>query len=182
MISVSPDDFADTTYGTKKQVAMDLQIVGSNGDFIDILATDPDATIRFELESGLGREPVGTINQRLRTGDSFETISMRRIKMEDLVQPIYFRPTKPYSGTVRIIVTIEYEAIINGSPKKIKIQGVVPIYMRTDPNASSFAATGMFDPRQNMRLGRMPGDRGVGPDQRTNLLFRERFTNDTLGN
>lgn len=173
MLLVSPDDFTGRL-SNQKQVQLKLQVIGSNGEPIDIVAKDPDATIRFRVDTKGDAQGVGTLEQRVST--SYDNLSNTQIKLADLGNEVYFFPLKPYDGTVRVIADIEYETDINGSRERIKIRGIAPIVLRTDPSSSMINATGTFDPGQNYRLGRSAGDRGFRPDVRTNLYFKERVS------
>jgi len=171
MLMVSPDDFAGREHS--KIINLDLQIVGSDGEPIDITGIDPDATVRFDIETRGDAANIGTIRQLSGTSN-WRTINRQSIKLSDL-ESFQFFPTKPYNGTVKIIADIEYKSFVRGKEEKRKIRGVIPIVLRVNSLSSLTNATGSFNPAQNFGLNRKPGDRGFRPDVRTNLFFRERF-------
>jgi hypothetical protein len=52
MLLISPDDFITSMGGgARKQVALDFQVVGSTGEKMDVLSIDPDATVRFLVDT-----------------------------------------------------------------------------------------------------------------------------------
>ena len=140
---------------------------------IDITGIDPDATVRFDIETRGDAANIGTIRQLSGTSN-WRTINRQSIKLSDL-ESFQFFPTKPYNGTVKIIADIEYKSFVRGKEEKRKIRGVIPIVLRVNSLSSLTNATGSFNPAQNFGLNRKPGDRGFRPDVRTNLFFRERF-------
>jgi hypothetical protein len=170
MLLVSQDDFVGQL-SNKKQVRLDLQVIGSDGEEIDITNVDSDATIRLRIDTSGDAEDVGILQEK--DGTSFTNLNQTQTNLSDLNE-VYFFPLKAYDGTVRIVADIEYKTIIGDSRERIKIRGVIPIVMRVDPNTSLTNATGTFSPSANYRLGRSPGDRGYRPDVRTNLFFKER--------
>ncbi|HOJ62744.1 MAG TPA: hypothetical protein PK878_20920, partial [bacterium] len=171
MLLLSPDDFTGTSLGQKKQITLDLQVVGSNGEKLDLLQIDPDATVTFTVESRGDAAGVGII-QEFRN-NNYQTVNSQK-KLKDVGQ-LHFVPLRPYNGTVRVIIEIEYKSYASGKEERRKIRGVVPLFLRTDDRASLIYPTGTFDPKQNFNVGRKAGDRGFRPDMRTNLYFRERL-------
>ncbi|MFB3785836.1 MAG: hypothetical protein ACE15F_05645 [bacterium] len=171
MMLLSPDDFTGANLGQKKQITLDLQVVGSNGEKLDILKIDPDANVTFTVESRGDAAGVGVIQEF--ENNNYQDLNSRK-KLKDVGQ-LHFVPLRPYNGTVRVIIEIEYKSYASGKEEIRKIRGVVPIFLRTDDRASLIYPTGTFDPKQNFNLGRKAGDRGYRPDMRTNLYFRERL-------
>ncbi len=171
MMLLSPDDFTGTNLGQKKQITLDLQVVGSNGEKLDILKIDPEANVTFTVESRGDAAGVGVIQEF--DNNNYQDLNSRK-KLKDVGQ-LHFVPLRPYNGTVRVIIEIEYKSYASGKEELRKIRGVVPIFLRTDDRASLIYPTGTFDPKQNFNLGRKAGDRGYRPDVRTNLYFRERL-------
>ena len=100
-------------------------------------------------------------------------ITGQRRRISDLEGPTYFVPLKPYDGVIRVILDIEYQPQGGEEGSRQEIRGVIPIVLRTDPQGSYTGATGTFDMKQNLSVGRKAGDRGFRPDIRTNLYFRE---------
>ncbi|MGC9330230.1 MAG: hypothetical protein ACP5I1_21515, partial [Candidatus Hinthialibacter sp.] len=121
MLVVSPDDFAATTSSTggiKKQISLDLEVIGSNGEKINILDLDEDATIRFIVDTRGEAENVGYVQGFESDSSDWTSINNRRIDLEEFVNDYggraYFFPTKAYTGTVRVITEIEYKSWVNG--------------------------------------------------------------------
>ena len=181
MLITSPDDFSNSSVGSRKQAVLDFDVRGTNGEPIDIAKIDPDAKIRFIIDVRGELQDIGTLSiPSGEAGVNFESISKRQLDLKDLMgDTIYFFPLKPYTGTARIIATIEYKTETksdsSGGKEDIKIQGVVPIYLRTSPDASLTQAIGTFNPILNSRLNRLPGDRGYKPIDRNNVFFREKL-------
>ncbi len=178
MLIVKPDDFSvRNTTGGSKQIALDMQVIGSNGEKINIVDIDKDATIQFTLDSRGEAEGVGYIQGFQPASRNWKNMMNRRIDLDDFYDDaggrVYFFPAKPFEGTVKIIVEIEYKGWANQREESRKIRGVVPIYLRVDRQASLTNATGSLNAVQNANLGRKPGDRGFRPDSRTNLYYRE---------
>lgn len=178
LIVVNPDDVVSRV-GSTKQVEITLQVIGTNGMPIDVLAIDPDARVSFRIEQRGESQDVGTIQGFERAGATTPMDGQRR-NLRDFVggdkrYTLYFRPNKPYDGIVRITADVDFIGVAEGRRTRQELRGVTQLVMRVDPAASYINPTGGFDHRQNQRLGRMPGDRGFRPDLRTNLFFRERF-------
>jgi hypothetical protein len=178
MLIVKPDDFAaSSNNGGRKQIALDMQVVGSNGEKINVLDIDEDATIEFTLDSRGEAQGVGYIQGFQASSRNWNNMTNRRKDLADFYEDeggrVYFFPSKPFEGTVKVIVEIEYDGWANQREEKRKIRGVVPIYLRVDRQASLTNATGSLNAVQNANLGRKPGDRGFRPDSRTNLYYRE---------
>ncbi len=177
MLMVSPDDFVGAQ-SHKKMVELNLQVVGSNGQPVDILSIDPDATIEFEIQNRGDQINAGSLLEFFDQGEDTRQIRTEKIPLRDVVSQddrIVFVPQKVFDGTVRIAATIEYDAITDGQEQQQEIRGTVPLVMRSTPGSSLTQTTGSFDPTSNQRAGRQPGDRGFRPDVRTNLYFRERL-------
>ncbi|MBI1390190.1 MAG: hypothetical protein GC154_17255 [bacterium] len=174
MLQVSPDDFI-SQQGAKKQSFLSFRVIGSNGQPIPITAIDPNATIEFRVDETGDAENVGLIRSFEIGGGTNQDVTNRQSDVQELLADnLAFVPLKPYNGTVKVVVDVEFESMTEGRKEKKRIRGVAPIVMRTDPASSLTDPTGQFNPAQNYRLGRSPGDRGFRPDQRTNLFFRER--------
>lgn len=178
MLVVGPDDFAGTT-GPRKQVALDLDVIGSNGKKIDILAIDKDASIKFLVDARGEAEGVGVVQGFESGGQDWQSIDNRQIDLSKFVGDYqgraYFFPLKTFTGIVRVIVEIEYKGFANNQESTRKIRGVVPIVLQSDKESSMTNTTGSYNALQNMNLGKKAGDRGFRPDFRTNLYFRERI-------
>ncbi len=180
MLLISPDDFITSMGGgARKQVALDFQVVGSTGEKMDVLSIDPDATVRFLVDTRGEAEGVGYVEGFDVESQNWRSLTNQRIDLSRFKntyqERAYFIPSKPYTGTVRVIVEIEYDGWANGREETRKLRGVVPIVLQVDKSASLTHVTGTFNPTQNMSIGKKPGDRGFRPDARTNLFFRERM-------
>lgn len=172
MLVLSPDDFIVGS-NPKKQIILDIKVIGSNGEEINVTTIDPDATIQFTIDTRGEFENAGRILEQLEAGQE-RTLQTQRRPLNEL-ETVVFVPGKAFDGTVRVIVDIEYEADVNGSRVTQEIRGVVPIVMRTNRSASMTGATGTFNLMDNLNRGKKPGDRGFRPDQKTNLYFHEVF-------
>lgn len=176
MLTVGPDDFTNPA-GPGKQSYLNIQVIGSDGSLMPLASIDPNARIRINIDDKGATENVGYIRSFEIGGGFDQSITDRESDFIDTLQGkrmLAFVPTRSYDGAVRIVVDIEFDSLTEGQKVKKTIRGVAPIVLRTDPKASMIDATGQFNPAQNRRLGRQPGDRGFRPDQRTNLFFRER--------
>jgi len=179
MLVVSPDDFTGTNQGPRKQVSLDLNVIGSNGKKIDILAIDEDATIKFIVDTRGEAEGVGVVQGFENGSQNWQSIDNRQMDLSDFMGTYLgracFFPLKTFTGIVRVIVEIEYDGLSNNQESSRKIRGVVPIVLQSDKDASMTNSTGSYNAVQNMNLGKKAGDRGFRPDLRTNLYFRERM-------
>ncbi|MBN2325562.1 MAG: hypothetical protein JXR73_00310 [Candidatus Omnitrophica bacterium] len=182
MLVVSPDDFAATSSSAgsiKKQVSLDLEVIGSNGEKINILDIDKDATIRFIVDTRGEAENVGFVQGFEADNSDWTSINNRRIDLDEFINDYggraYFFPTKAYTGAVRVIAEIEYDGWANGKEESREIRGVAPIVLQVDKSSSLTDVTGTYNAMQNYNLGKKAGDRGFRPDMRTNLYFRERM-------
>ncbi len=172
MLVLSSNDF-NTGSNPKKQILLDVKVIGSNGEEIAVTDIDEDATIQFTIDTRGEFQNAGRLLERLEGGTE-RTLQTQRRPMNDLEQVI-FVPGKAFDGTVRVIVDIEFEGEVDGSREMQEIRGVVPIVFRTDKSASLTGGAGSFNLRNALNQGRKPGDRGFRPDQKTNLFFRELF-------
>jgi len=174
LLLVNQDDFVGLSGNqqTKKQIYLNYKVIGANGEPVDILKIDPEATITFTVDEQGEAAGVGTILQF--KDNQYNRLSERE-KIKDLGGTLIFVPLKPFDGVVRIIVDIEYQGEGNNKKEQQELIGVIPIVMRIDPRASLTGSTGSFNPALNFSMGRQPGDRGFRPDLRTNLYFRERL-------
>ncbi|MEW6235454.1 MAG: hypothetical protein AB1656_08725 [Candidatus Omnitrophota bacterium] len=174
LLLVNQDDFVGLSGNqqTKKQIFLDYKVIGANGEPVDIMKIDPEATITFTIDEQGESTGAGVI---LQFKDNQYNRLTQREKIKDLGGTLIFVPLKPFDGVVRIIVDIEYEGEGNNEKEQQELRGVIPIVMRIDPRASLTGSTGSFNPALNFSLGRQPGDRGFRPDLRTNLYFRERL-------
>ncbi|MBZ0257797.1 hypothetical protein K8I31_17165, partial [bacterium] len=176
LLTVGPDDVASPA-GPRKQSYLNIQVIGSDGKPMPLTSIDPNARIRINIDDKGATENVGYIRSFEIGGGFDQSITDRETDYIDTLQGkrmLAFVPTRSYDGAVRVVVDIEFDSYTDGQKVKKTIRGVAPIVLRTDPKASMIDATGQFNPSQNRRLGRQPGDRGFRPDQRTNLFFRER--------
>ncbi len=176
LLTVSPDDFANPA-GPRQSSYLNIQVIGSDGKPMDITRIDPNARIRVNIDEKGATENVGFIRSFEIGGGHDQAITDREADFIDTLETerlLSFVPSRTYDGAVRIVVDIEFESITDGQKTKKTVRGVAPIVLRSDPKASMIDPTGQFNPSQNRRLGRQPGDRGFRPDQRTNLFFRER--------
>ena len=176
LLTVSPDDFANAA-GPRQLSYLNVQVIGSDGKPMDITRIDPNARIRINIDDKGATQDVGYIRS-FKIGSGFDqSITDREADFIETLEEdrmLAFVPGRTYDGAVRVIVDIEFESITEGRKIKKTIRGVAPIVLRSDPKASMIDPTGQFNPAQNRRLGRQPGDRGFRPDQRTNMFFRER--------
>lgn len=176
LLTVSPDDFANST-GPRQLSYLNVQVIGSDGKPMNITQIDPNARIRINIDDKGATQNIGYIRSFEIGGGHDQAITDREADFIDTLESdrmLAFVPGRTYDGAVRVIVDIEFESITDGQKIKKTIRGVAPIVLRSDPKASMIDPTGQFNPSQNRRLGRQPGDRGFRPDQRTNLFFRER--------
>lgn len=170
MLMMHMDDFAASgNQGTRKQSEITFQVIGSDGKPIDIRQVDPDAMVEIEIA-----ESVGSGNFYVYEDNRFEQVQNRERISEYPNNRFYFSPSSPFDGVVRIIITLEYEGEVNNRKKDLELTGVVPIVVRMDPSSPLSGPTGSFDPRSNFLQGRGPGDRGMRPNRRSNLYYRER--------
>ncbi len=174
MLLVSPDDFL-LANRQKKQTLLEFQVVGSDGEKIDVAAVDDDAQVKFTIDTSGEATDVGGLYELMGSGTNQE-IHQNWQPYEDYDdKAIYFVPRKSFDGIVRVIVDIRYEASAQGHQQRQEIRGVVPIVMRIDPTSPLTGTTGSFNAAQNYAAGRKAGDRGFRPDIRTNLYFKERL-------
>lgn len=179
MIVVSPDDFTNPR-GAVSQIELNLDVVGIDGNPINILALDEDAQIEFQIDARGETENVAVIRGFEQGSNSDNIITNQQRDLSEFVDngefTLYFVPLKPYDGVVRIVADLDFEGRGNeGQVLRKELRAVVPIVMRTDPGASLTNTSGSFSPAANFRMGRQPGDRGFRPDLSTNLYFRERI-------
>lgn len=177
MLVVSPDDFVSSTQGVRKQVALSLDVIGSNGKKIDVTNIDDKAQVRFLVDTRGEAEGVGVVQGF--EGSNWKSVSNQWMDMSKLMGTyqgrIYFFPLRAYTGTVRVIAEIKYKGGYGGKGDERTIRGVVPLVLQTDKAASLTTPTGTYNAITNMNLGKKAGDRGFRPDARTNLYFRERM-------
>jgi hypothetical protein len=162
MLSVSPDDFINPAGGITKQVLLNFDVIGSNGEPID-LGRFENVRVRITTDQG-SIQQFDNNNYTSVTGWE---------KYEDIRDaPIYYFPTGPFDGTVRIIIDLQFRT---PGGERQEIRGVLSFIQRLERSASLIGATGSFNPAANYSSGRKPGDRGFRPDLRTNLFFKERL-------
>jgi hypothetical protein len=172
MLVLSPNDFIAGS-DPKKQILLDVRVIGTNGEVIKVTDIDEDATIQFTVDTRGEAVNAGRLLERTENGNETTLQSQRRPMNE--VEQVIFVPGKAFDGTIRVIVDIEFDSDVDGSQERHEIRGIVPIVFRTNRSASMTGAVGTFNLRDAQSAGRKAGDRGFRPDQKTNLFFREVF-------
>ncbi len=161
MLSVSPDDF-DNQSGLSKQVLLDFEVIGSNGEPID-LGQFEDVRVRITTDEG---------NIQQYENNNYNSVTGWEDYDEIRASPLYYFPTGPYDGTIRVVIDLQFRTP-GGDLQEIR--GVLPLIQRVEKESSLIGPTGSFNPAMNYASGRKPGDRGYRPDMRTNLYFKERL-------